>query len=234
MMSTILKSGFLGRFMNKYKKHFAFTLIELLIVVSIMIILAGVAPSVLIKSRSVYQFRQYTHAINGMVDLARNNALNKINVPAYANPQNVDTNFDGASDLIPFAYVFEIAHGVNGNLTLRVYADFNDSSPVYNTSTDYVLETHNFNSRNLYITYEGKYDITSAQNITEPATGPSQKTYSISYATDDGALSMNRYTVSSAASQALDLLSIRMRDPALERTATISLFTLSGAPYFFE
>lgn len=218
---------------RKQTQQSAFTLIEILLVVSIIGILAGAGLPALGKALKIYRFKANANQVQAFLYEARHAAISKRE--ASENPQSVDTNFDGDNtDLTPFAYVFEISHGVaSAPVTLRTYADFDlDSatSNIYSSAnplgTDVLLDQKIFNASQLQITYTGRYDFTSTTTISE---FPANKTYSFSYATEDLALTMTEFATFTP--EEIDLITIQMTNPDATKTNTINLFHLSGAPF---
>lgn len=124
---------------RKTRKN-GFTLIEMLITVSIVAILVSMGTPVLFNVLKFYQFEGRMETITRMVRTVRSAAVSGKVLPA-AEAMLADTDFDGVEgDLSPFRYIFEIHSNPSGLLSLRTYADFTDnfvydSTP--NTDGDY-------------------------------------------------------------------------------------------------
>ncbi len=204
-----------------------------------MVILAGTGSTAIFAMRHQYQFRLQSHIISGMLDDVRGRALS--HVPSNINPQSIDTDFDGQSDTVPFAYVLELQQTSGNGVIARTYADFdieNQIADIYNSNpsgTDSLIEERVLTTGELIVSFTGKYDITAGALFTTPSNSNPRKTYSLAYSASDGTLLINEHNNASGFDQNVDLLSIHMQDPTNNtRLVIIGIFALSGAPFTIE
>ncbi len=216
----------------------AFTLIELLIVISVMVILASTGAPALLKASRIMGMKNNMNVVKAMLDDTRAKAING-HLMSNA-PSSVDTNYDGiAGDDLPFAYVFEVNNGTNGMTTLREYADFTDNGINGISLSDILIKQKTYTAGQLVFTYAGYPDI-NIPNI--GVTGASlNRTYRLAYSPLTGTplitcaidTSSNRCW-SAAANNNIDLLTIGMRNQNVSSNVySINVFDTSGAPYTY-
>ena len=214
-----------------------FTLIELLIVVTIVSVLAGIGSPVLLKSISIFRFKQDTTVIEGMMNQMRSAALNSRVMPAAENiiTSNIncpsggfDTNFDGiCGDITPYRYVFEMMYDSAGDLTLRTYADFTDNS-TFNSGQDILIEERAINGDYAFLNIVSL--VTSPEAYTQDF-NPTSKTYSFAFAPPYGEATMWRHDT---VREDLYQVVVRVNFPEFNRIFQILLDRVSGIPAEFN
>lgn len=224
--------------LNKIKKRSAFTLIELLIVVSIMTILVGVGSPVMFKASRIFRFRNDTVLIKGMMDEMRSAAINLRAIPEAAtagpssacssiNEPGFDTNYDGVcGDTVPFNYIFEMNYiGVN-DLTIRTYADFSNDQ-IYGVDDILISE------KEIVGDYSFDYDFSfiATPLTTNNASNFGYMTYAYAFSPQSGESAIwfyNNFTNNSISD--LHMTTFNMTQNNLGREFSLYIDRLSGIP----
>lgn len=123
--------------MKNTKTSQGFTLLEILVVVTLIIILVGAGVPTLFEAGKIFRFKKDMATIANFFDNARSAAINNRAIEEGAD-LGVDTNFDGIpptpnpnittnpGDTVPFLYVFEITRDSSDDILLRLYADYSN------------------------------------------------------------------------------------------------------------
>lgn len=135
-----------------------FTLVEMLITVSIIAILVSTGAPALFQVVKFYRFEESMKSVTRMVASVRSFAISGKVLP-QAEGMLADTDLDGIEgDLSPYRYVFEMQSLPSGLLSFRTYADFTDdftydSSPNMDGDFDILLS-----EKEITGTYEVTYN----------------------------------------------------------------------------
>ena len=153
----------------------AFTLLELLVVVTIVSILLSISVSTLFTTNEVLRFKKELAIANALVDEARHAAVNnKVILNAYllgSGPipgHQPDTNFDNLYNELdnrPYSYVFEVVHENIGEGYMRTYARFSQDQ-VFNSSNDVLISEYAIASE-IQVEYEQTNFDTSTGTLVE-------------------------------------------------------------------